>query len=118
MAEKDRKGGCLTGVAWMAEAARVSSAAVIDATELDEPSHWRRLPSKADDGSWARERTVWRLCSKAVRDTWARLTANGCGSPRTVSSDAGARAVVQGLNDSVDQLGAASSFDLAMGWSA
>jgi hypothetical protein len=45
-------------------------------------------------------------------------TANGCGSPRTVSSDAGARAVVQGLNDSVDQLGAASSFDLAMGWSA
>jgi hypothetical protein len=37
MAEKERKGGCLTGATWMAEAARVSSAAVVDATEPDDP---------------------------------------------------------------------------------
>jgi hypothetical protein len=33
MAEKAKKGGGLTGAAWMLEAARVSLAVVVDATE-------------------------------------------------------------------------------------
>jgi hypothetical protein len=37
MAEKERKGGCLTGVAWMAKAARVNSKVVVDAMEPDDP---------------------------------------------------------------------------------
>jgi hypothetical protein len=36
MAEKARKGGGLTGMAWMVEAARVSSTAVVDVIDPDD----------------------------------------------------------------------------------
>jgi hypothetical protein len=59
MAEKERKGGGLTGVAWMAEAAQV----VVDVTEPDDlltlamaTQQGRRR--ELEDDSWAMERTV------------------------------------------------------------
>jgi hypothetical protein len=63
MAQKERKGGGLTCAAWMVEAARVSSVAVVDTME---PNNLLTLATatqqggrrELEDGSWARERTV------------------------------------------------------------
>jgi hypothetical protein len=97
MAEKERKGGCITGVAWMAEAAQVSSAAVVDVMEPDDPL---TLAMTTQGGRWELGQGENSAATLLQGGEGRAGAANGRGSPRAASSDAGAGAVVQGSSGS------------------
>jgi hypothetical protein len=77
MAEKERKAG---GLAWHGWQRRLEWAwAVVDAMEPDDLLTLATATQQGgrrelEDGSWARERTARRLCSKMAWDAWMRLT--------------------------------------------
>jgi hypothetical protein len=94
MAGKERKGGCLTSAAWMAEAAQVSSAAAVDAVEPDDPL---TLATATQQGGRRELGQGENSAATLLQGGEGRVgAANDRDSPRTASSDAGDEAVVQG----------------------